>query len=340
MIRVSIIGATGYTGGELLRLLIRHPHVTLSHVTSESYAGKAISDIHKFLKGRCALPCEKLSLPAIAKDSDIVFLCLPHGEAARTGAALYEKGLRVIDLSADFRLEDSKTFAQWYGEHPVPGLLKSAVYGLPETHREEIKEARLVANPGCYATTTILSGLPLAAKGLLGKGPIIVDAKSGISGAGRKLDAMYLYAEANETMQAYALKGHRHHPEILQEWSRASKGKKHEMIFVPHLVPMTRGIFATLYAPLKKKMSAEELRDIYLQFYLREPFVSVLPAMQSPETRSVAYSNMCHIGVAVDASGTRAIIMGSLDNLVKGASGQAVQNMNLMIGIDETTALL
>lgn len=352
MIRVSIIGATGYTGGELLRLLVGHPDVTLAHVTSESYAGKPIHAIHKFLKGRTGLICEKANPAAIAKDSDVVFLGLPHGTAAKTAAALLKNGTKVIDLSADFRIKDRVTYEKWYGKHPVPALLKESVYGLPERYRDQIREARLIANPGCYATTTILAGLPLATNGLLGKGPIIVDAKSGVSGAGRKLENAYLYSEADENMMVYGLKGHRHHPEILQEWGTAQRAMRNgqrvanhalriaNLIFVPQLAPMNRGILANLYAPLKKKMTAEALREVYLNFYMKEPFVQVLNAYESPEIKAVTYTNNAQIGVAVSADGRTAIIMSALDNLVKGASGQAIQNMNLMFGLPETTGLL
>jgi len=216
---------------------------------------------------------------------------------------------------------------------------EEAVYGLPERYRDDIRSARLVANPGCYATTAILAGLPLVAGHLLGSGPIIVDAKSGVSGAGRKVEATYLYSELDESMQAYALKGHRHQPEIYQEWNRAGK-LSNDFIFVPQLAPMNRGIFANLYAPLKKKMTAEALRDVYVSFYMREAFVSILGAYESPEVKAVTYTNHCQIGVSVSASGRQAIITAALDNLVKGASGQAIQNMNLMFGLDETTALL
>ncbi|MFA5975375.1 MAG: N-acetyl-gamma-glutamyl-phosphate reductase [Elusimicrobiota bacterium] len=346
MIRVSIVGATGYTGAELLRYLIRHPRVRLAHLTSESFSGKPVQEIHKFLKDRCSLVLKKLNTGTVAKASDVVFLGLPHGAAAKTAAALLENGARVIDLSADFRLEESALYSRWYGTHPVPKLLKEAVYGLPERYRDKIRRARLVANPGCYATTSILAGLPLAANGLLGKGPVIVDAKSGISGAGKKVDPLFQYCEANESMQAYGLKGHRHHPEIYQEWGKAAaeakKGRalKNDFIFVPHLAPMNRGILATLYAPLAKKTTAEALRDVYAAYYQNEPFISILDAFVSPETKSVAYTNSCHLGVSVDPSGKHAIVVAALDNLVKGASGQAIQNMNLMFGLDETTGLL
>lgn len=350
MIRVSIVGASGYTGGELLRYLIRHPEVTVVHLTSETYAGQPISNLHKFLKGRCNLLCEKPHLSTMAQESDVAFLGLPHGAAAKTAATLLEKGTRVIDLSADFRLKEVATYRRWYGHHPAPKLLKEAVYGLPECYRDEIRRARLIANPGCYAEASILAGLPLVARGLLGSGPIIIDAKSGVSGAGRNIEPMYLYGEANETLQAYGLRGHRHHPEIYQEWTRAADRIKHskarvfrfknELIFVPHLAPMNRGIFVTLYAPLAKRMTAEALREVYLSYYMREPFIVILPAFESPEIKAVTYTNACHIGLSVDAAGRHVIVTAALDNLVKGASGQAIQNMNLMFGLDETTGLL
>ncbi len=353
MIRVSIVGASGYTGGELLRYLLRHSGAKLAHLTSENHVGKPVCELHKFLKGRLSHPLEKLNIPAIAKDSDVVFLGLPHGAAAKTAAALLAKGTRVIDLSADFRLNDPAVYARWYGVHPVPALLKEAVYGLPERYREQIRSARLVANPGCFATTAILAGLPLAAAGRIGKGSLIVDAKSGISGAGRKVDAMYLYSEADESMQAYGLKGHRHHPEIWQEWSKAASagrnpgnargltlGAHNALIFVPYLAPMNRGILATLYAPLKTKTTIEALRETYVSYYLREPFVSVLGAFESPEVKAVTYTNHCQIGVSLDPSGRTAIVIAALDNLAKGASGQAIQNMNIMFGLPETEGLL
>jgi N-acetyl-gamma-glutamyl-phosphate reductase len=349
MIRVSIVGASGYTGGELLRTLIRHPDVTITHLTSENSAGKPIHEIHKFLKGRLSILCEKLNPAAIAKGSDVAFLGLPHAAAAKTAARLLNKGCRVIDLSADFRLEDPDVYGSWYGPHPVPKLLKEAVYGLPERYREKLRGARLVSNPGCYATASILAGLPLFAHGLLGEGALIVDAKSGVSGAGKKLESTYMYCEANESMQAYGLKGHRHQPEIAQEWSKAAKEggqsgrtarRADSFVFVPHLAPMNRGIFVTLYAPLAKKTSAEALREIYAQYYLREPFVTVLKPFESPETKAVAYTNACHVGLVVDAGGRQAVVMAALDNLVKGASGQAVQNMNILFGLEETKGLL
>ncbi len=339
MIRVSIVGATGYTGGELLRYLVRHPDVSVRHLTSESYAGQPVQHIHKFLKGKVRHILEKPNLSAIATDSDVVFLGLPHGTAAKTASQLFQKGTKVIDLSADFRITNLKTYASWYGKHPVPSLIKEAVYGLPERYRDKIRGARLVANPGCYATTAILAGLPLVTGKLLGKGPIIVDAKSGISGAGRKVEAAYLYSELDESMQAYALKGHRHQPEIDQEWARAGK-ISNELIFVPQLAPMNRGILANLYAPLAKKRTAESLREAYLSYYMKEPFVTVLGAYESPEVKAVTYTNQCQIGISVSASGREAIITAALDNLVKGAAGQAIQNMNLMFGLEETAGLL
>jgi len=344
MIRVSIIGATGYTGGELLRYLLRHPEVKLARLTSESFAGQPVHALHKFLKGRSGIVLEKANPAAIAQESDVVFMCLPHGASAKMAATLVGKGVKVIDLSADFRLRDLATYTKWYGKHEAPKLIKQAVYGLPERYREEIRGAQLVAAPGCYTTTSILAGLPLVAHGLLGKGQIIVDAKSGVSGAGRKVEATYLYSESNETLMAYGLKGHRHHPEIVQEWERAAADSKKktpiDLVFTPHLVPMNRGIFATLYAPLSKKVSAEELRETYQSFYMRQPFVTVLGANESPEVKGVAYTNHCQIGVSVEPSGKTAVIMAVTDNLGKGASGQAIQCMNLMFNLEETAGLL
>jgi N-acetyl-gamma-glutamyl-phosphate reductase len=339
MIRIAIIGATSYTGGELLRYLLRHPEASIGTLTSETYADQPVSNIHKFLKGKSQHVLVKLDAAAIASSSDVAFLCLPHSTAAKTAAQLLKKGLKVIDLSADFRIRDLRTYEKWYGKHPVPALITKAVFGLPERYREELRSATLVANPGCYATTSILAGLPLIAKRLLGKGPIIVDAKSGISGAGRKTETTYLFSEQDESMMAYGLKGHRHQPEIFQEWNRVGK-VSNDFIFVPQLAPMNRGILANLYAPLSKKMTAEALRDIYLTYYMREPFVSILGAYESPEVKAVTYTNHCQIGVSVSASGRHAIITAVLDNLVKGASGQAIQNMNLMFGLEETTGLL
>lgn len=342
MIRASIVGATGYTGGELLRLITRHPDVVLTHVTSETYAGRPIGDIHKFLKGRHKAVCEKLNVASVARDSDVVFLCLPHGASAKTAAAFLDKGTRIIDLSADFRLTDLKVYEKWYGKHPVPKWISRAVFGLPERYRDLIGAARLVANPGCYATTSILAGLPIVnARGRLGRGPIIVDAASGVSGAGRKLENNYLFSEANESMMAYGLKGHRHHPEIWQEWNRVAKtAPRNPFVFVPHLAPLNRGIFATAYFPLAKKMTTEQLHALYVEYYRGEPFVTLLKAGESPEVKAVTYTNFCQIGVIVPPPGRLAIVMAVLDNLVKGASGQAIQNMNIMFGIDETRGLL
>ena len=344
MIRVSIIGATGYTGGELLRYLIRHPEVKLAHLTSETYAGQPIHALHSFLKGRCSLILEKANPASIAKNSDVVFLGLPHGASAKMAVEILKHGAKVIDLSADFRLQNLAQYTRWYGKHPEPKYIKEAVYGLPERYRDEIRRARLVAGPGCYSTTTILAGLPLIEKGLLGSGTIIVDAKSGVSGAGRKVEAQYLYSEANESVKAYGLKGHRHHPEIVQEWQRAAaaakKKVKIDLIFTPHLIPMNRGIFSTAYFPLARRMSVDALREVYLSYYLRQPFVTVLAPQESPETKGVAFTNHCQIGVSTDASGQHAVILAVTDNLGKGASGQAIQCMNLMFGLDESVGLL
>ncbi|MBI3292400.1 MAG: N-acetyl-gamma-glutamyl-phosphate reductase [Elusimicrobia bacterium] len=338
MLRVAIVGVSGYTGGELLRLLLHHPQVQITHVTSESAAGQPVASIHRNLRGRCALVCERLRVGALARDTELTFLALPHGASGRLVAELLQRGLRIIDLSADFRLKDPKQYQRWYNTaHPVPHLLKRAVYGLPELYREAIADATLVANPGCYATAAILAAWPLAQHRLLGSGAVVIDAKSGVSGAGKKLELRYHYAEANENLLPYAVAGHRHLPEIEQALKR---NRKNPIVFVPHLVPMTRGLLVTLYAPLARRISAAQLHRCYETTYHGEPFVAVLPLGQFPETLAVTSTNHCHIGIHVDPKTRHAVVTAALDNLVKGAGGTAIQNMNLMGGYAETLGLI
>ncbi len=332
-IKVSIIGASGYTGGELVYYLLKHPYAEILHCTSNSFAGELISKAHPTLSISSNIKFEKCDVDKISKDSDLVFLCLPHARSAEMAKQFLEKKVKVIDLSADFRLKSKSLYEKWYGPHPCPELLKSAVYGLCELYRKEVKGANLVANPGCYATATILSAIPLIKKGILQKNSLVVDAKSGTSGAGKKLDTKYLFCEVNENFFAYALEGHRHWPEIQQVLGQ-------NFTFVPHLLPVERGILVTLYAQLKKKLSRAALWSIYDQFYKGEPFVQVLPEGAFPQLRSVQKSNFCQIGVQVDSTGHKAIIVGVIDNLGKGASGQAVQNMNLMFHLNETCGLI
>ncbi len=340
MIRASVIGATGYTGGELLRWLFAHPQVEVAHCTSESSPGKSISSIHRDLtsKTRNEIFTEKCVPETIAKDSDVVFTCLPHGSSARTAKMFLDRGVKVIDLSADYRLKSAAVYKKWYGlAHPHPQLLKEAAYGLPEKYRNKIAAARLVANPGCFATTSILTALPLLHYGLIDPKSIVIDAKSGVTGAGKKLEPKYLFSEANENFSAYGVNHHRHMPEIEQEIAVA--GNKPSITFVPHLLPVNRGILAAVYATLKKKMTTRQALEFYVKFYAAEPFVAVLPEGVYPELKSVQRNNFCQIGVKVDERNGRVIAFGALDNLGKGASSQAVQNMNLMFGFDETCGL-
>ena len=333
MNRVSIVGATGYTGGELLRILLRHPGIRVTHATSETFAGKNLSSVHPDLLGRCGLVAEKLNVRAVARDTDAAFLCLPHGRSADTAKRFLDLGVRVIDLSADFRLKSLPGYRKWYGSaHPHPRLVPEAVYGLPEIHRRKIAGARLVANPGCYATASILALLPLAKSGRIKPGSVVIDAKSGVSGAGRKVEARYLFCETNENFLAYAVGRHRHAPEIEQELGA-------QVTFVPHLLPVNRGILVTAYADLKSPDSNAGLSELYRDFYRGEAFVKVLSPGAFPELRAVQNSNFCHIGVATAARGRRAVVVGVIDNLGKGASGQAVQNMNILLGMDEKSGL-
>ncbi len=331
---VSIIGATGYTGGELLRYLIPHPGVKIVHVTSESSSGKKISAVHQDLLGKISLTLEKNNPEKIAKDSDLVFLCLPHAESAATAKKYLDAGVKVIDLSADFRLKDAKLYEKWYKvQHPHPQLLSQAVYGLPEFYREKIKKAKLIANPGCYSTTSILTAAPLVKHKLVVKNSIVIDAKSGVSGAGKKVDARYIFCETHENFLAYGVSGHRHLPEIEDQLGA-------KVVFVPHLLPVNRGILSTVYAKLARKISAKDLREVYADFYKDETFVQVLEEGKYPELKSVQHSNFCQIGVGLDSKGETAIAVGVTDNLGKGASSQAVQNMNLVLGFKEETGLI
>lgn len=340
MIKVSVIGATGYTGGELLRYLLKHPGVKVTHCTSESYSGKEVSEIHPDLAGKFGCVLEKLDVKKISQDCDLVFLCLPHGESAAGAYQFLNQKVKVIDLSADFRLTSPKVYKEWYGlDHPHPELLKEAVYGLPEIYRKAISSAKLVANPGCYATAAILTLLPLCKKKWIDPGSVVIDAKSGVTGAGRKLENRYLFCEENENFMAYGVAQHRHVPEIEQVLS-AQNGSAFSMTFVPHLLPVNRGILATVYATLEKKVTSSQLRQLYAEFYRNESFVVVLSEDAFPEIRSVQHSNFCQIGVRVDARNQRAILIGAIDNLGKGASSQAIQNMNLMFGLNEAEGLM
>jgi N-acetyl-gamma-glutamyl-phosphate reductase len=337
--KVAVAGASGYTGAELLRLLIHHPEVEVVTVTSESYTGRPITAALPGLSGFLDLLFEPLDPERLASVADIVFLALPHTASAPSAAALLKSGCRVIDLSADFRLRDPGTYERWYGvTHPVPHLIEEAVYGLPELYREGMRRARLVAVPGCYPTGALLGLQPLVRTGRIALDSIIVSAASGTSGAGRKLDLALHFSEANENFKAYAVASHRHSPEIEQELSRLV-GQEVVLTFIPHLVPMTRGILSTIYATLMSAMAVEALHELFHQAYKGEPFLRVLPLGTFPETKQVWGSNYCDIGVAVDSRAGRAIVITALDNLVKGAAGQAIQAMNLMADFEETLGL-
>jgi N-acetyl-gamma-glutamyl-phosphate reductase len=338
MKKIGIVGATGYTGVELLRILATHPEVEISFVTSRSNVGKRVDGMFPNLRGFIDLTFSDPASDELA-DCDLVFFATPNGIAMKQTAALLEAGTKVIDLAADFRFKDVDLWSKWYGmEHSCPELLEEAVYGLPEINRELIKKARLVGNPGCYPTAVILGLLPLIKSGKIDLTDIIADTKSGISGAGKQANVATLLSEAGESFKAYAVAGHRHHPEVAQILSFES-GKDVDLMFTPHLLPIIRGIHATLYVK-EEGVIGKDLQTLYEDFYANEPFVDVLPEGSCPETRYVKSSNMCRIAPHRPATGSRILVLSVIDNLVKGAAGQAVQNMNLMLGFDETTALM
>lgn len=338
MIKVGIVGGTGYTGVELLRLLAVHPEVSLQAVTSRSEAGTRVSDIYTSLRGFVDLPFTEPDAKVLG-GCDLVFFATPNGTAMKMVPDLLEAGCKVIDLAADFRLKDEAVWEQWYGmPHATPDLLKEAVYGLPEVNREAIASARLVANPGCYPTATQLGFIPLLEQGLIDDSALIADTKSGVSGAGRGASVANLLCEAGESFKAYAVAGHRHLPEIRQGLADVNK-KPVGLTFVPHLTPMIRGIHATLYAKLINSGQEVDLQGIYEQRYAGEKFVDVMPAGSHPETRSVKGANTCRIAVHRPQGSDTVVVLSVIDNLVKGAAGQAVQNMNIMFGFEEDAGL-
>ena len=336
MIRVGIVGGTGYTGAELLRLLARHPRVTLAAITSRGEAGLAVADLFPHLRGRVDLAFTEPDLGRLG-ECDLVFCATPNGTAMKMAPELLARGVKLIDLAADFRLKDPRVWEHWYDmPHACPDLLDEAVYGLPEMHREAIRGARLIANPGCYPTAVTLGFLPLLERGLVDLDWLVADVKSGVSGAGRKASVGMLMAEVGESFKAYGVGGHRHQPEILQNLASIAGGDP-RLTFVPHLLPMIRGIEATLYARLGEP--GYKLQDLYQNRYQGEPFVDVMPAGTCPDTRSVRGSNDCRIAVMEPQGQGIAVVQSVIDNLVKGAAGQAIQNMNLMFGFEETQAL-
>ena len=336
MKKIGIVGATGYTGVELLRLLATHPDVEISYVTSRSNQGTRVDAMFPNLRGFIDLDFSDPSTEALAK-CDLVFFATPNGVAMNHVPALLEAGAKVIDLAADFRIKDVDVWSKWYSmTHACPELLAEAVYGMPELNRQEVKGANLVANPGCYPTAVTLGLMPLIKAGLIDLDSIIADTKSGISGAGKQANVANLLSEAGESFKAYAVQGHRHQPEIAQTFSILAD-KPVGLTFVPHLLPIIRGIHATLYT--KCVDESVDLQALYEKTYEGEPFADVLPAGSHPETRGVKSSNMCRMAIHKIPETSQLVVLSVIDNLVKGAAGQAVQNMNLMLGFDETTAL-
>ncbi len=340
MLKVGIVGGTGYTGVELLRLLAQHPQAQVRAITSRKDAGTRVADMFASLRGRGSRVADLTFVEpdrAELTGCDVVFFATPHGVAMAAARELVGAGVRIIDLAADFRLADTAEFERWYKmPHACPDLLAESVYGLSEVNREAIRRARIVGNPGCYPTAVQLGFLPLVEAGLVDTDHLIADCKSGVSGAGRKAELNLNFAEAADNFAAYSVKGHRHLPEIVQGLNRASR-KPVKLAFTPHLTPMIRGIFATLYAPLKDP--AIDLQALYEKRYAGEPFVDVMPAGSTPDTRSTRASNVCRIAVHRPPGTDLALILAVEDNLVKGAAGQAIQNMNLMFGLPETTGL-
>ncbi len=335
ILKVGVVGGTGYTGVELLRLLAQHQHCELKVITSRQEAGTPVAAMFPNLRGHVDLDFSAPSDTAL-KQCDVVFFATPNGVAMQQARTLFDAGVRIIDIAADFRIKDVATWEKWYAtKHACPELIAEAVYGLPEVNREQIKGARIVANPGCYPTAVQLGFLPLLKSGKVDLEHLIADAKSGVSGAGRKAEVHTLFAEASDNFKAYGVSGHRHHPEISQGLN-AMAGRAARLVFVPHLTPLIRGIHATLYAQLTGKV---DLQDLFEQKFADEPFVDVLPAGSHPETRSVRGSNICRIAVHQPQGGDIAVVLSVIDNLTKGVAGQAVQNMNIMYGLPETTGL-
>lgn len=340
MIRVGIVGATGYAGAELVKILSAHPHVELTTATSRQYAGEPFYKAFPFMRGLTDLVCEDFEIDSFADKTDIVFTALPHKLPLSIVPKLLEKGKKVIDLSADFRFSDVTTYEEYYQPHTAKELLKEAVYGLCEVYADRIAKADLIGNPGCYPTTVLLPLIPLLKQGMIDSDNLIADSKSGVSGAGRSLALGTHFCEVNEGFKAYKLEGHRHRPEM-EEILSIESGRKISLTFVPHLLPLTRGMLTTLYTKVQGDYNAEDIRNCLAAYYKDRPFIRLYPdATQPPDVRYVQNSNFCDIGFHLNQETRQLVIVSTIDNLVKGASGQAVQNMNIMLGLDETTGLI
>ena len=338
-IKVGVVGATGYTGEELIRILVGHPQVEITYVSGKEERSEKIQNIFPYLRGKMDLACKAFSAEEAIKETDLVFLALPHTVSMQYVPMFLNAGKKVVDVSADYRLKDAAVYEKFYrAPHADTANLQKAVYGVPEIHRDEIKGAQLVANPGCYPTGAILGLLPGLKKGVFAADTIQIDAKSGVTGAGRKSVKELLFSEVNESLKAYKLFEHQHVPEIDQELSDAA-GERVNVVFVPHLLPINRGILSTIYVKLSKAIDTGELLKMYGEFYKGERFVHVYDDGKLPEVKHVANTNLCHLGLKVNSEKNLAAIVTAIDNLGKGAAGQAVQNMNVMCGFEETTAL-
>jgi N-acetyl-gamma-glutamyl-phosphate reductase len=338
-IKVGIVGATGYAGEELLRLLLGHPHAEITYIAAKIEKEEKIENIFPQFRGKVSLMCENLDIEKLSSLCDAAFLALPHKVSLQVVPSLIEKGLKVIDLSADFRFKNKDTYEKWYGvKHSGEKFLKDAVYGLTEIYRDKIKGSNLVGNPGCYPTAVALAAFPLLKEGLVKPSAIIADAKSGVSGAGRVENLKLIHAECHESVKAYNVTLHRHQPEMEEVLSHLT-GEDVSIIFSPHLIPMNRGILATVYLELKELIGIKEMREIFLKYYKGESFIRLFPQGELPETRFVRGTNNCELGLVLSEKTGHVIVVSAIDNLVKGASGQAVQNMNLMCGFPEETGL-
>lgn len=339
MIKAGIIGATGYVGTELIRLLSKHEKVEIASISSKSYVGQKYDEIYENYRDVFQMECCEQDIEKISKEVDVMFLALPHGIASTQIDKSILENTKIIDMGADYRIKDVDVYEKWYAtKHGSPDILGEAVYGLCEFNREKIKDARIVANPGCYPTSSVLSMAPLLKEGLVDPDTVIIDAKSGVTGAGRSLNVATHFTECNESFKAYGIASHRHTPEIEEQLSELSN-KEIILNFTPHLVPMNRGILTTSYAKLKEKMSYGEIMEVYKKYYSEEYFVRLTKEGVFPETKWVKGSNFCDIGIKVDERTNRVIVVGAIDNMIKGSAGQAIQNMNIMMGYEENMGL-